>query len=209
MPAPAIEEVVAGCLQRLSDSGVDTRLALLRVEVHPATIQLVIDVAAFFPKASDPVSQIEALAERLGDQGRILTEPRASEESAPRHPARITLVRRIGKTSGRVRITDGEGRHTSTKGNLDAALVGALLGAHQSLRGSQAGRSLGAEHLATEAAPKSPYQRNLARLAFLAPDIQKLILEGRQPATLTIGALRQRTIPCAWDEQRRLFDIPC
>ena len=94
------------------------------------------------------------------------------------HPARITLLRRIGKTSGRVRITDGEGRHTSTEGNLDAALVGALLGAHQSLRGSQAGRSLGAEHLATEAAPKSPYQRNLARLAFLAPDIQKLILEG-------------------------------
>ena len=42
-------------------------------------------------------------------------------------------------------------------------------------------------------------------IAFLAPDIQAAILEGRQP----VGLFRQRLItgeiPAAWANQRRLF----
>jgi hypothetical protein len=53
------------------------------------------------------------------------------------------------------------------------------------------------------AAPVSRYERELLRLAFLAPDIQRDILEGRQPPTITLEKLRHMDIPLCWTEQRR------
>lgn len=47
-----------------------------------------------------------------------------------------------------------------------------------------------------------PYHRSLAQLAFLAPDIQTAILEGRQPAGLTLESLLDKTLPVAWSDQR-------
>ncbi|MCH7806949.1 MAG: recombinase family protein [Proteobacteria bacterium] len=44
------------------------------------------------------------------------------------------------------------------------------------------------------------------RLAFLAPDIVKAILEGRQPPELTAFHLKRvRTLPLSWDEQRKVL----
>ena len=53
-----------------------------------------------------------------------------------------------------------------------------------------------------DAAPVSPYDRNILRLAFLAPDIQRAILEGRQPPHLNLEAIRKINIPLAWSQQR-------
>jgi len=39
--------------------------------------------------------------------------------------------------------------------------------------------------------------------AFLAPDIQRAILEGRQPAGLTAAQLMNAGIPLAWADQRK------
>lgn len=43
--------------------------------------------------------------------------------------------------------------------------------------------------------------------AFLAPDILQLIVDGRQPGTLTAQALRTQLIPAVWDDQRSMFGI--
>lgn len=56
---------------------------------------------------------------------------------------------------------------------------------------------------ALETAPTLPYHRMLLRLAFLAPDIQRDILGGRQPAGLTLEQLVRGDIPPGWDAQRR------
>lgn len=53
-------------------------------------------------------------------------------------------------------------------------------------------------------APKNAYDRKLCRLAFLAPDVQRSILEGRQPVNLTLDRLLQ-PFPACWREQRRLL----
>ena len=50
-----------------------------------------------------------------------------------------------------------------------------------------------------------PYLRKLSALAFLAPDIQNMILEGRQPPGLTLASLLSAPPPLDWHEQRRLF----
>jgi len=39
----------------------------------------------------------------------------------------------------------------------------------------------------------------------LAPDIQQAIVDGRQPAGITLERLTRSTIPLLWLEQRRLF----
>jgi len=57
-------------------------------------------------------------------------------------------------------------------------------------------------------APVSPYDRKLLRLAFLAPDLQRDILAGRQPRSLNLERLRKMDIPLAWSEQRKVLGWP-
>lgn len=52
-----------------------------------------------------------------------------------------------------------------------------------------------------------PYQRKLSSLAFLAPDIQQKILEGRQPVGLTLSALLAMELPLDWGAQRKLLNF--
>jgi hypothetical protein len=56
-------------------------------------------------------------------------------------------------------------------------------------------------------APPGAYERKICRLAFLAPDIQKRILEGRQPADMTLDRLLPGRIPTSWAVQLRDFGI--
>jgi hypothetical protein len=56
-----------------------------------------------------------------------------------------------------------------------------------------------------QASPVVPYERNMLRLAFLAPDLQTQILEGRQPHGLTLQRFIATDLPAAWDDQRKLF----
>ena len=58
-----------------------------------------------------------------------------------------------------------------------------------------------------DAAPASPYRRRLVRLAFLALDLQRAILAGRQPADLTLAQLIQGPVPLSWIEQARIFGV--
>ena len=58
-----------------------------------------------------------------------------------------------------------------------------------------------------DSAPGSPYHRRLVRLAFLAPDIQRAILAGRQPSGLTLGQLMEKPLPLLWSEQIRAFGL--
>ncbi|MBP6546844.1 MAG: hypothetical protein KA220_09015, partial [Phenylobacterium sp.] len=67
-------------------------------------------------------------------------------------------------------------------------------------------RKLGAgADFAIDQAPASAYERILVRLAFLAPDIQAAILEGRQPQGLTLHSLLKGDIPPGWEDQRQRF----
>jgi len=50
-----------------------------------------------------------------------------------------------------------------------------------------------------------PYVSSMIRLAYLAPGITQSILDGTQPAQLTLADLMQRNIPADWSEQRIAF----
>lgn len=80
----------------------------------------------------------------------------------------------------------------------DPVLIAALRKAHSMLR-TERGLPV------IETAPASPYDRSILRLAFLAPDIQRAILDGRQPRRLNLEALKQIDIPLAWSNQRQVL----
>jgi site-specific DNA recombinase len=44
-------------------------------------------------------------------------------------------------------------------------------------------------------------------IGLLAPDIQKMLLQGKAPPHITPDLLLNSDIPMDWDEQRRIFGV--
>jgi hypothetical protein len=65
----------------------------------------------------------------------------------------------------------------------------------------------GIDDLAKDAGLDRRRVRETLRLSTLAPDIQRAILEGRHPASLTLERLIQIGPPLSWAEQRRVLGL--
>ncbi len=86
---------------------------------------------------------------------------------------------------------------------VDRSLVKALAWARD-LRGRlEKGTPL--SKLAHEDGCSRPYVSTLIRLAYLSPDITRAIVDGTQPAQLTLADLMSRDIPLYWAAQCRNF----
>jgi site-specific DNA recombinase len=86
---------------------------------------------------------------------------------------------------------------------LDRSLVRALAWARNLRWRLEHGKPL--NELARDDGCSRPYVSSLIRLAYLAPDITRAIVDGAQPAKLTLADLMTRDIPLDWVEQRRSF----
>jgi len=87
---------------------------------------------------------------------------------------------------------------------VDRSLVKAIAWARDlRQRLERDGKSL--DELAREDGCSRPYVSSMIRLAYLAPAITQSILQGTQPAQLTLADLMQRDIPANWSEQRVAF----
>ena len=82
----------------------------------------------------------------------------------------------------------------------------ALLQAEKAMAELISGRKPTIEAVAAELGVDRSFAARTIQLANLAPDIVKLIWEGRQPASLTLNKLREG-IPESWEEQRRVFGV--
>jgi site-specific DNA recombinase len=67
-----------------------------------------------------------------------------------------------------------------------------------------AGEVSGPRSIAKQTGLDESYVRRILGLAFLAPDIVEIILNGRQPENLTLEKLRTK-LPMSWVEQRRIL----
>ena len=65
------------------------------------------------------------------------------------------------------------------------------------------------EQIATEDAIPTDRVRKAIRYAFLAPDIVRAIVEGRQPVGLTSSYLLHHPLPDDWEKQRVLVAKRC
>ena len=60
-----------------------------------------------------------------------------------------------------------------------------------------------AADLGEAAAPPTQHDRQVCRLAFLAPDLQARLLSGQHGRDLKLRTLLKSEVPLAWADQRR------
>ncbi len=181
VPAAALEEQLAALIARLIPGKARHALDLPgRVEIHRGAIHITL------PK------QI-----CRGIQGRLGEEETIAEDLTDDTSLRLAAPLRIRNLRGRTHVETGRGRAA----RRDPVLINALRKAH---------RMIGLDTMRLPflaATPSSTYLRRVARLAFLAPDIQQAILDGTQPADLNLAALIQSAIPIDWSAQRRVLGM--
>lgn len=186
VPAPAIEEVLLERLRRWSRrihaSWPELSAFVRRVELHPGAVIVDISPPLHENWTTDTPEQCEMLADGL----LRLTSP-------------MKIHTRGGRTS-RIESSAAAGR-----ARPDRTLIAGLRRAHAQLneRGIDVRKIRGA--IDDARGVDDPYLRKLTGLAFLAPDIQRAILEGRQPVDLRLADITSRDLPLLWQDQRDLL----
>jgi DNA invertase Pin-like site-specific DNA recombinase len=130
---------------------------------------------------------------RLTEAGRDLFA-----DAAPSGLVSIATVMKAG-VGGR-QIVPREG----ALARVDRSLVKAIARARD-LRQRLERDAKSLDELAREDGCSRPYVSSMIRLAYLSPRITQSILQGTQPARLTLADLMQRDIPANWSEQRIVF----
>lgn len=179
IPGPQIEDQLKEALGRLL-SATDMPLLALprRIEIHRNAVHVLLDM-----KLADGIA------------GRLAAGESAKPDAAKPQLLRLELPVRISHRRGRMSIELSKGPAT----RCDEVMIDALRRAHAMVR-------LDRKRLPTcDNAPSTLYERRLLRLAFLAPDLQVAILEGRQPAHLNLEQLIEQPLPICWHEQRQIF----
>lgn len=180
VPAPAIEDLLRATIRSLVPTDSSDPLSVIsRVEVHPDTLQLAM-----------PIKLLSAVRPRLGP-----TETAEKDASDP-DLFRLTLPIRMQLRGGRTWVIGA----TNTQTRRDPVLIKALRRAHAMLEVDKTGLPI------LDSAPSSPHRRQLIRLAFLAPELQKQIFAGQQPPGLTLERLLYTPIPSLWSEQATLLN---
>ena len=176
-------------LRRVSAKVLEARVAeitqrLLPGEERPIEIVTRIDLLADGIRLTLPADRAARIGRRLLDGERL-----DHDEGAPHCHLAIatTLVVRGGRTS-----VLGANQSAAQR---DPTLIRALRAAHKLVPRDASGMPR------MEASPSTPYLRRLAKLAFLAPDIQAAILAGTQPQTLRLEQLMHRRLPLLWSDQ--------
>jgi len=93
------------------------------------------------------------------------------------------------------------------KRRIDSNLVKALARAHVWRDMIEVGEVKTILELADKVGTDRSHLHYTLRLAFLAPDIQKAILSGRQPRSLTFSGLLKAGVPASWAQQRAVLGL--
>ena len=195
---PLVERQVRGVLDRLRPP--PQTHPLVRVEVHPATLQILLRRPLFFRRPGDPDAELQTLQHRLGDVGYITPDPVDPDL------VRATLQGEVNRPGARVEFKGARDREQPRR-DPDPILIKALRRGHR-IMAATGGVSGRPETMLADRRPLAPHDRSLVCLAFLAPDIQAQILEGKQPVGLNLAGVLAKGVPPSWDDQRRVFGFP-
>ena len=187
IPADAIEVLVRDRLVGLVRAKADAALgdlisAIRRVDIDATSVRITLT------QSSPATSAAEAL------------EPHPEE----RNLAVLRLPISCRFRGGRTWILSPPGSDAKAHGRRDPVLIRALRQSHKLAAGMGWRCVDRAVENVSGKAPANAYERRLCRLAFLAPDLQRRIMEGRQPAALNLERLIHEPIPVSWFEQGRL-----
>jgi hypothetical protein len=104
----------------------------------------------------------------------------------------------------RLMVTPAEAGATSTRES--PALIQALAQGHVWLDQLRRGEARSLRSIAKSVGVSERHVSQVVRSAFLAPDLVEAVLQGRQPAQLTLRRI-MKNLPLDWNEQRRMFGL--
>jgi DNA invertase Pin-like site-specific DNA recombinase len=204
VPSEAIDGLVMRRLAPIAgvvDAELDrleVRALLERVEIHAAAVHLIVRVAALAGRSRRRVTVD-------GVRRQLLPGEQVTAEAHDSRLIRIRLPVRLKVRGGRTWNIDANGRANGLTSAPDRLLIERVRAAHAILRTCGAQPDASDTQMRYARAPHSSQQMKLARWAFLAPDVQKAILEGRRMGAGDAVKSAKIKIPLLWSEQRSMF----
>lgn len=198
VPAAELEAVVFRGLLQLRLPDIDgerpdwsvIRDYLLSVTVKSDSVQLRLNAAALQDALNTAPASTKVLVANL--------------DHAPDHPS-LEVPMKLVRRRGQVHAVGPSGTSAHRSTEVDPALTAALIRAEAWKRQLLVGEAKNVEAIGAAEGIRAAYVAKVLRVAFLAPDLKDAILQGRQPAGLTLQAVMTSDLPLAWDEQRRLY----
>ncbi len=178
--------------------------------VEHAVRRVLKDQQAPLTRLVQSVTRIDVLPEHLQisfETAKLAVGTRSALETSRLNPdhSLLTLAVRCQLRGGRIDLVNPDGSSVATVNRPDPVLIRGLRQAHRLAKTLGWEGAAGFVATQRERPLKNSYERKLVRLAFLAPDLQQRILEGRQPASLSLARLMEVRMPTSWIEQQRLF----
>lgn len=120
----------------------------------------------------------------------------------------IDIPMTFKKRGGRkvIVLPDGAHGHPEPKATIDNTMVKSLARAFRWQKLLENGTYTCLDDIARSEKISASFLSRYYRLVLLAPDIVEAILDGRQPASLSLKNLLA-VFPCLWHEQRRVLGV--
>jgi hypothetical protein len=161
---------------------------IARIVVHEATLEVAIIHPAFR----------ESL---LADKSSRLANRQHPLDKRTNDVFKLIIDARVKRCGGEVRLLVPPDSGTEVPGRPVSSLIKAVARAHPWSEKIICGELTGLRSIAQLTSLDEHYAGRILNCSFLAPDIVEAILDGRQPADLTVQKLL-RCQPIAWAEQR-------
>jgi DNA invertase Pin-like site-specific DNA recombinase len=198
--APAVESFLVETLRRLGRrtdlEASDIPRLVMRLELRNDETHLVVNTTMLFP-GEHPELLLTTLRQRLREGEQVVTEQGVAGR------LRLVLPQRLKLRGGRTIIS---GAADEPRGRINSGLVQVLKRAHAELLNLKASPLTRPAEMNAAVAPATQHDRQVCRLAFMAPELQQQILTGRQPTGLTLRRMLKSQMPLAWADQKAWVD---
>jgi DNA invertase Pin-like site-specific DNA recombinase len=162
---------------------------IARIVVHETSLEIAIVQPALR----------EAL---LGDQSSRRAKRERTLEKRTKDVFKLMIDAKVKRCGGEVRLLVPADSATEAPARPASSLIKAVARAHPWPEKIIRGELTGLRSIAQLTSLDEHYAGRLLNCSFLAPDIVEAILDGRQPADLTVQKLLH-SLPLAWTEQRQ------
>ena len=219
VPAPAIEDIVRDRLRRIVRIGeqIGTESSTERVgtlnesQLRDLTRELIARIEVGVERTAITFNAL-AISNCIGIRskqiGKALRTRLPSEDSLDVSAEHLVLTIPVRlRLRGGIKRVEGWDRRDWTTGTRhhNANLIKALAQAHEWREWIETGEVVTLEDLAARTHHDRKHVRQILKLAFLAPDIQRAILAGQQPNSFTLAAIAEVDLPLLWADQRSLL----
>lgn len=201
--ASVADDLTTACLAAFDQTPKDA--AFLKRQIHDFVSRVVVAEGAL-----RVLMRPHIVGKQISESKRIATVlgrmPLGSEIARDDEGYQITIHARLRRNRGVALTPSAEpGDWSARERRVNRALLAALAKAHAWRQLIELGQVGSVEQLSVSEKTDRKDLRQILRLAFLAPDIQKAIAEGRQPSWITVANATRHDLPHTWIAQREIL----